>query len=99
MSAGNWGGGGNFFFFSGPKFPPSQERHPSDSVKRHLRGRHLSVLNSKLDFISDGGVHPRRTNCTLTKAASIPARRQRAQGFFGFVFRRCPPILNIFSNF
>ena len=27
----------------------------SDSVKRHLRGRHLSVLNLKFDFISDGG--------------------------------------------
>ena len=27
----------------------------SDSVKRHLRERHLSVLNLKFDFISDGG--------------------------------------------
>ena len=27
-------------------------------------------------------MHPRKRNCTLTKAASIPARRQRAQGFF-----------------
>ena len=29
--------------------------HSSDSVKRHLSRRHLSVLNLKFDFISDGG--------------------------------------------
>ena len=53
-------------------------RKLSDSVKRHLRGRHLSVFEFKIRFYFPWWVHPRRTNCTLTKAASIPARRQRA---------------------
>ena len=35
-------------------------------------------------------MHPRRTNCTLTKAASIPARRQRAQGFLDLFFDAAP---------
>ena len=44
-------------------------------------------------------MHPRRTNCTLTKAASIPARRQRGPRLFGFVFRACTPASEIKSNF
>ena len=39
-------------------------------------------------------MHPRRTNCTLTKAASIPARRQRAQGFLDLFFAGAPTIGN-----
>ena len=43
-------------------------------------------------------MHQRRTNCTLTKAASIPARRQRAQGFLD-CFSRVRPPSEIKSNF
>ena len=78
-----------------PKFPSTNKQ--SDSVKRHLRGRHLCVLNLKFDFISDGGVHPRRTNCTLTKAASIPARRQRDQGFLDLFFDAAPHLEYFFQ--
>ena len=40
----------------------------SDSVKRHLRGRHLSVLNLKFDFISDGG-------CTCEEQSALSLKR------------------------
>ena len=40
----------------------------SDSVKRHLRGRHLSVLNLKFDFISDGG-------CTREEQIALSLKR------------------------
>ena len=40
----------------------------SNSVKRHLRGRHLSVLNLKFDFISDGG-------CTREEQIALSLKR------------------------
>ena len=65
-----------------------------DSVKRHLRGRHLSALNLKFDFISGGGCTREEQIQTLAKAASIPARRQRAQGFLDLFFAGAPTIGN-----
>ena len=47
-------------------------------------------------------VHLRRTNCTLAKAASVPARRQsetHGPRLFGFIFRRCPPSQIFFPSF
>ena len=42
-------------------------------------------------------MRPRRTNCTLTKAASIPARRQRAQGFLDLFFDAAPHLEYFFQ--
>ena len=70
----------------------------SDSVKRHLSRRHLSVLNFRFNYIFDGG-RPRRTNCTLTKAASIPARRQKARGFLDLFFDSAPHLEYFFQFF
>ena len=57
----------------------------------------LWTLNS---ILFQWWAHPRRTNCTLTKAASIAAQRQKKpKAFLDLFFRRCPPILNIFSKF
>ena len=66
----------------------------SDSVKRHLRGRHLSDLNLKFDFISDGGCTREEQIALSLEAASIPARRQRAQGFLDLFFAGAPTIGN-----
>ena len=47
-------------------------------------------------------MHLRKENCAFTKAASIPARPQSSNAgprLFGLIYRRCPPISNIFSNF
>ena len=44
---------------------------------------------------------PAKKKSAFTKAASIPARHQSDNTdprLFGFIFRRSPPILNIFSN-
>ena len=38
-----------------PLLPSSPPPFPSDSVKRHLSRRHLSVLNFLFNYISDGG--------------------------------------------
>ena len=67
----------------------------SDSVKRHLSRRHLSVLNFLFNYIFNGG-------CSCEKAASIPARRQSENAGprpFGYIFRCCPPSRIFFSNF
>ena len=64
----------------------------SDSVKRHLSRRHLSVLNFLFYFIFDGGYTCEKKSA-FTKAASIPARQQSENAdprLFGFIFRRCP---------
>ena len=42
-------------------------------------------------------MHPRRTNCTLTKAASIPALRQRAQAFLDLFFDAAPHLEYFFQ--
>ena len=70
----------------------------SDSVKRHLSRRHLSALNLKFDFISDGG-------CTREEQIALSLKRHlfphggREPKAFWICFPTLPPILNIFSNF
>ena len=70
----------------------------SDSVKRHLRGRHLSVLNLKFDFISDGG-------CTREEQIALSLKRHlfphggRESKAFWICFSRVRPPSEIKSNF
>ena len=70
----------------------------SDSVKRHLRGRHLSVLNFKFDFISDGG-------CTREEQIALSLKRHlfphggREPKAFWICFSRVHPPSEIKSNF
>ena len=70
----------------------------SDSVKRHLRGRHLSVLNLKFDFISDGG-------CTREEQIALSLKRHlfphggREPKAFWICFSRVHPPSEIKSNF
>ena len=42
-------------------------------------------------------LHPRRTNCTLTEAASIPARWQKTQGFLDLFFDAAPHLEYFFQ--
>ena len=69
-----------------------------DSVKRHLRGRHLSVLNLKFDFISDGG-------CTREEQIALSLKRHlflhggREPKAFWICFSRVHPPSEIKSNF
>ena len=62
----------------------------SDSVKRHLRGCHLSVLNLKFDFISDGG-------CTREEQIALSLKRHlfphggREPNAFWICFSRVRP--------
>ena len=70
----------------------------SDSVKRHLRGRHLSALNLKFDFISDGG-------CTREEQIALSLKRHlfphggREPKAFWICFSRVHPPSEIKSNF
>ena len=70
----------------------------SDSVKRHLRGRHLSALNLKFDFISDGG-------CTREEQIALSLKRHlfphggREPKAFWICFSRVHPPPEIKSNF
>ena len=70
----------------------------SDSVKRQLRGRHLSVLNLKFDFISDGG-------CTREEQIALSLKRHlflhggREPKAFWICFSRVHPPSEIKSNF
>ena len=50
------------------------------------------------NIIFDGGRNREEQNCTLTKAASIPTRRQKAQGLLDWFFDAAPH-LQYFSNF
>ena len=78
------------------RIPPRAEH--SDSVKRHLRGRHLSVLNLKFDFISDGG-------CTREEQIALSLKRHlfphggREPKAFWICFSRVHPPSEIKSNF
>ena len=65
----------------------------SDSVKRHLRGRHLSVLNLKFDFISDGVCTCEEQIALSLKRHLFPHGGQESPRLFGFVFRPLPPHL------
>ena len=70
----------------------------SDSVKRHLRGRHLSVLDLRFDFISDGG-------CTREEQIALSLKRHlfphggREPKAFWICFSRVHPPSEIKSNF
>ena len=70
----------------------------SDSVKRHFRGRHLSVLNSRFDFISNGG-------CTREEQIALSLKRHlfphggREPKAFWIWFSRVHPPSEIKSNF
>ena len=81
---------------AGAKF--SVNSFKSDSVKRHLRGRHLSVLNLKFDFISDGG-------CTREEQIALSLKRHlflhggREPKAFWICFLRVHPPSEIKSNF
>ena len=67
-------------------------------VKRHLRGRHLSVLNLNFDFISDGG-------CTREEQIALSLKRHlfphggREPKAFWICFSRVHPPSEIKSNF
>ena len=79
-------------------FPYLRGTNQSDSVKRHLRGRHLSVLNLKFDFISDGG-------CTREEQIALSLKRHlfphggREPKAFWICFSRVHPPSEIKSNF
>ena len=79
-------------------FRTSNACQDSDSVKRHLRGRHLSVLNLKFDFISDGG-------CTREEQIALSLKRHlfphggREPKAFWICFSRVHPPSEIKSNF
>ena len=91
-------GGGVYIFNSIPEWTVRLFCLFSDSVKRHLRGRHLSVLNLKFDFISDGG-------CTREEQIALSLKRHlfphggREPKAFWICFSTLPPILNIFPIF
>ena len=82
--------------------PLLSERYPtnfdSDSAKRHLSRRHLSVLNFKFNFIFNGG-------CTREEQIALSLKRHlfphggRKRKASWICFSTLPPILNIFSNF
>ena len=72
--------------------------HPSDSVKRHLRGRHLSVLNLKFDFISDGGCTREEQIAHSLKRHLFPHGDREPKGFW-ICFSRVHPPSEIKSNF
>ena len=62
----------------------------SDSVKRHLSRRHLSVLNLEFDFISDGGCTREEQIAISLNRHLFPHGRQRAQGFLDLFFDAAP---------
>ena len=70
----------------------------SDSVKRHLRGRHLSVLNLKFDFISDGGC-TREEQIALSLKRHLFPRGSREPKAFWICFSRVHPPSEIKSNY
>ena len=61
--------------------------------KRRLSRRHLSVSNLKFDFIFNGGHTREEKKGTLTKAASIPPHRQKAQGILDLFFDAAPHLM------
>ena len=70
----------------------------SDSVKRHLRGRHLSVLNLKFDFISDDG-GTREEQIALSLKRHLFPHGGREPKAFWISFSRVHPPSEIKSNF
>ena len=74
------------------------ERDESDSVKRHLRGRHLSVLNLEFDFISDGG-RTREEQIALSLKRHLFPHGSREPKAFWICFSRVHPLSEIKSKF
>ena len=72
--------------------------HKSDSVKRHLSRRHLSVLNLKFDFISDGGCTREEQIALSPKRHLFPHGGREPKGFW-ICFPRVHPPSEIKSNF
>ena len=70
----------------------------SDSVKRHLRGRHLSVLNLKFVFISDGGCTPEEQIALSLKRHLYPHGGREPKAFW-ICFSRVHPPSEIKSNY
>ena len=66
----------------------------SDSVKRHLRGRHLSVLNLKFDFISDGGCTREEQIALSLKRHLFPHGGREPKAFWICFFAGAPTIGN-----
>ena len=71
----------------------------SDSVKRHLRGRHLSVLNLKFDFISDGGRTREEQIVLSLKRHLFPHGGREPKAFWICCFSRVHPPSEMKSNF
>ena len=70
----------------------------SDSVKRHLRGRHLSALNLKFDFISDGGCTREEQIAHSLKRHLFPHGGREPKAFW-ICFSRVHPPSEIKSSF
>ena len=70
----------------------------SDSVKRQLRGRHLSVSNLKFDLISDGG-RTREEQIALSLKRHLFPHGGREPKAFWICFSRVHPPSEIKSNF
>ena len=78
-------------------FSSAKENH-SDSVKRHLSRRHLSVLNFKFNFIFNGG-RARKEQIALSLKRHLFPHGSRKPEACWICFSTLPPISNIFSNF
>ena len=93
---GRWKGGfvKGWFWRMYPRSGGTCER--SDSVKRHLSRRHLSVLNLKFNFIFNGG-------CTREEQIALSLKRHlfqhggRKPKAFWICFSTLPPISNFFQ--
>ena len=72
----------------------------SDNIKRHFSRLHLNVLNSNSNFILEGA--PAKRNALSLKRHLFPHGGRvkiQAQGFFGYIFRRCTPSRRFFKIF
>ena len=81
-----------------PGKPNFLARYPSDSVKRHLSRRHLSVLNFKLNLIFNGGCTGEEQIALSLKRHLFPHGSRKPKAFW-ICFSTLPPILNIFPIF
>ena len=74
------------------------EINGSDSVKRHLSRRHLSVLNSKFNFISNDGCAREEQSALSLKRHLFPHGGRKPKAFWIY-FSTLHPILNFFPIF
>ena len=70
----------------------------SDSVKRHLSRRHLSVLNFKFNSIFNGGCTREEQIALSLKRHLFPHGGRKPEAFWIY-FSTLPPISNIFLFF